>query len=241
MKKYIAFVLALVYVLSLVGCAGKSDGTTSSEHKSFEFENVSKLIVISVDGKRFEVNDTDTVRQITENIESIRFEKGESSENTNGFGPFIQWYDTNDNLIESVSVMGEQTIIHNGFFWTATDGSIDAELLERVFTEISEETEISDDENGLSGTALYGVSAEVIEVLENGRCEVKVIGEDQNFAIGDIIIINYDHTNGEVEESSLKTGDIIAITYSIFEKTDAVYEITPGQIDLMDLVFFGIY
>lgn len=38
MKKYIALVFALVCVLSLVGCAGKSDGTTPVEHKNFEFE-----------------------------------------------------------------------------------------------------------------------------------------------------------------------------------------------------------
>lgn len=38
MKKYIALIFALVCVLSLVGCTGKSDGTTPVEHKNFEFE-----------------------------------------------------------------------------------------------------------------------------------------------------------------------------------------------------------
>lgn len=137
MKKYIVFVFALVYVWSLVGCTNKSDGTTSSVHR-FAFENVSKLVVISVDGKRFEVTDTDTVQQITENIESIQFEKGESSENTNGFGPFIQWYDANDNLMESISVMGEQTIIYDGFFWTATDGNIDEAVLNEILRNVNQ-------------------------------------------------------------------------------------------------------
>lgn len=120
-RKYVVFVLALACVWRLVGCADKSGGTTTSGYKNFEAENVSKLIVISVEGKRFEVTDTDTVRKITENIESIQFEKGESSENTNGFGPFIQWFDTNDNLIERISVMAEEIIIYDGFFGTDTD------------------------------------------------------------------------------------------------------------------------
>lgn len=35
MKKYIALVLAIICVLSLVGCASESSGTTPSEHKNF--------------------------------------------------------------------------------------------------------------------------------------------------------------------------------------------------------------
>ena len=56
MKKYIALILALACVLSLAGCAGKSDGIISSRYKSFELGNASNLVVISVDGKRFEFN-----------------------------------------------------------------------------------------------------------------------------------------------------------------------------------------
>lgn len=82
-----------------------------------------------------------------------------------------------------------------------------------------------------SGTALFGVSAEVIEVIENGRCEVKVIGEDENFAKDDVIIINYNYVNGIPENGSLKMGDIIAITYSSFEKVGTVYEITTSEIE----------
>ena len=70
----------------------------------------------------------------------------------------------------------------------------------------------SDNENELSGTTLYGLTAEVVEVLEDDQYEVKVTGEDQNFAKGDIVIINYYASDG-FEDNSLKIGDIIAITY----------------------------
>lgn len=67
MKKYMALVLSLFCVLSLSGCASKLGGTISSAHKSFELGNVSKLTVISVDGKRFEVNDTDKLAREYQN------------------------------------------------------------------------------------------------------------------------------------------------------------------------------
>ena len=85
-----------------------------------------------------------------------------------------------------------------------------------------------------SSATQYGVIAEVVEVLENGKYEVKITGEDENFSLGDIVIINYDFTVGGAEQSLLKTGDSIAITYSTFEKTDTVYEITPGQIEIVE-------
>lgn len=79
----------------------------------------------------------------------------------------------------------------------------------------------------------YGIIAEVAEILEDGQYKVEVTGGDENFAIGDIVIINYDYTDGEAEKTSLKIGDNIAITYSAFEKTDTDDIITPGQIKVI--------
>ena len=138
MKKISAGILSFALITAFAGC---SSDAGSDNFKSFEFENVSKMMVISVDGKRFEVTDTDMVQKITENIESVRFEKGRSNKNLNGFGPFVQWYDTNDELIESISVMGDQTIIYDGFLWTAENGNIDVELFQKVFTEVSDKGE----------------------------------------------------------------------------------------------------
>ena len=186
MKKCIAFVLAVFCVLSLVGCSGQPDRTTSSDNIKFVFGNISKLTVISVSGERFEVTDIDTVRQITENIESIRFDKGESNENYNGFGPFIQWYDANDNLIDSISVMGEQTIMYDGFFWTAADGNIDEAIINEILGKVNQtdtegggnistaEAEGTDDTQLLSG-----LNSRVIEtVLENDESEGAITASD---------------------------------------------------------------
>lgn len=95
----------------------------------------------------------------------------------------------------------------------------------------SKPDEIISDENEIPSTALYGVSAEVMEVFENGRCEVKVIGADQNFVQNDIVSVNYDKI--APENSALKMGDIIAITYSTYEKTETIYEITTNIIEFV--------
>ena len=95
----------------------------------------------------------------------------------------------------------------------------------------SKQEGIVSDENEISSTALYGVSAEVMEVFENERCKVKVIGADQNFASNDIVNVNYDKI--VPENSVLKMGDIIAITYSTYEKTETIYEITTNIIEII--------
>ena len=62
---------------------------------------------------------------------------------------------------------------------------------------------------------------------------IKITGEDKNFIIGDIVTINCKNINDSSNAPMLKIGDIIAITYSHYEKTSFSYEITPGQIHLI--------
>lgn len=84
-------------------------------------------------------------------------------------------------------------------------------------------------------TTEYGILGEVLEVLENGQYKVKITGEDQNFANGNIVILTpgFSYVTEGLEESYLKTGDIIAVTYSEFSKTEKAYEITPNQIEII--------
>ena len=84
-----------------------------------------------------------------------------------------------------------------------------------------------------SNTPVYGVLAEIIEISSDGKYQVKITGEDKNFIIGDIVTINCKNINDSSNAPMLKIGDIIAITYSRYEKTSFSYEITPGQIHLI--------
>lgn len=55
MKKLTAFIMALTCVLGLAGC---------SSTKTFEMEDVQKIDLISVDGKKAEISDTDALNEL---------------------------------------------------------------------------------------------------------------------------------------------------------------------------------
>ena len=93
-----------------------------------------------------EVTDEDIIQQITDNITSIQFERGESSEDTNGFGSMISWYDTNGDMVETISVMSDDTIIYNSYFWTAMNGSIDMEVINDVLSTILEANQAGEED-----------------------------------------------------------------------------------------------
>lgn len=120
MKKTITAVFALFCLVGmLAGCL--------SITQSFLIETPQKIVITSISGEKIEIVDEDMIQQITKNITSIQFKRGESSRDMNGFGPIVSWYDSNDDVIETISVTGKNTIMYNNYFWMAVDGSIDIE------------------------------------------------------------------------------------------------------------------
>ncbi len=126
MKRRIAPVLLLTALLLFAGC--------SQDLKKFDIDinDIQKVVLISVDGERTDISDEGVIAQITNNIASIQFKKEGSAEKTNGFGPIVQWYDREGELVEVVSVMGEQTVIYENYFWEAVDGTIDTALYDEL-------------------------------------------------------------------------------------------------------------
>ena len=92
------------------------------------------MVITSLSGKKTEITEEETIRQVTDHMASIQFERGRSSKDTNGFGPFISWYDSNGDLIESLSVMGDDTILYDDHFWKAVDGDTGMEDIYAVLS-----------------------------------------------------------------------------------------------------------
>lgn len=73
---------------------------------------------------------------------------------------------------------------------------------------------------------MYGVLAQVEEVLGSGQYRVKITGGDENFAPGDRVLLRWEGQDAP----GLKAGDTVAVTYSQFKKTGGDWVITPGQV-----------
>ena len=69
----------------------------------------------------------------------------------------ISWYNSNGDVIETISVMSNDTIIYNNYFWTSINGSIDMEVINTILS-----TDIS---------LLDGVTMEVTECSDTSDCQ----------------------------------------------------------------------
>lgn len=129
MKKLVTLIFTLLCLICMVvlgGCSPKTLG--------FTIDKPEKVTITSISGEKIEVVDKDMIQQITDNITSIQFERGKSSKDTNGFGPIITWYDSNGDVIETLSVMSEDEIMYNDYFWTVADGRINVESINNILS-----------------------------------------------------------------------------------------------------------
>lgn len=83
----------------------------------------------------------------------------------------------------------------------------------------------------LSGT----VHAQVVKTIGTGRCTVRVTGEDENFAQGDVIRVNYGGIRSNAGEADvpLSAGDLVSVPYTGVEKIGNEYEVTAPYVEIV--------
>lgn len=130
MKKLIAIVLALACVLSLVSCGDKD--------LTFDIGEASKINIKSgLTGDEVNIADNEFIESITENINSLRFEKTSAADGKVGYVYMLTWFDIEDKQIASITVTDENgyQISHDGYYYKAGDDrSIDIELIAEMFS-----------------------------------------------------------------------------------------------------------
>ena len=95
MKKIVATILTIVYVLGLVGC--------SSKKLTFDIGDASQIKIISgLTGDEAIITDEDTIKNITQNINSLTFEKTDK-EALPGYAYMLTWM--NEECIEFASII----------------------------------------------------------------------------------------------------------------------------------------
>ena len=77
----------------------------------------------------------DSVRQSTDNMTSLTFERGISSKTTTGWGYHLRWYNDQDREIENITIMRDNTIEYRDYFWITSDGGINIFLLNDLIKE----------------------------------------------------------------------------------------------------------
>ena len=128
MKKYIALVLVLVCVLGLVGCSDKN--------MTFDIGTANKINIKSgLTGDEVNIADNEFIQSITENINSLRFEKTSKVNEKVGYAYMLTWFDTEDNQIARITITEENgyQISHDGYYYkVGADLCIDITLINEL-------------------------------------------------------------------------------------------------------------
>ena len=128
MKKYIALVLALVCVLGLAGCSDKN--------MTFDIGTANKINIKSgLTGDEVNIADNEFIQSITENINSLRFEKTSTTDGKVGYAYMLTWFDTDDNQIARITITDENgyQISHDGYYYkVGADLNIDTALIDEM-------------------------------------------------------------------------------------------------------------
>lgn len=115
-KKIILFITFL-----FVGC---------HSYMQFHITQSQKIMVTSGNtGESVEIKDISLIEDITNQFNSLRFEKQQSSENYTGWDYQISWYDNDNHIVEEITILDQDTINYNHDFYVVIEGSIDVELL----------------------------------------------------------------------------------------------------------------
>lgn len=127
MKRRTELLLALVCALVLAGC-----GLV----RTFQIGEAARMTLTSgTTGERVELTDPEVIREVTDNIVSIRFRRCGSSRDSSGWSYALRWYDAGGALLEDMVILNSGMIDVDGWFWAADGGGVDTALLEGLLEE----------------------------------------------------------------------------------------------------------
>jgi len=124
-KKRFSLLALLLCLCALIGCAPQKLGIGKA---------ATLTVFAGETGQKITLADADTIRAITENLNSLSFERGKRA-NIDGYRYTLTWYDAEGNVIESLVVQSESEIIRDKHLYhNTTEGStIDLSLLDALF------------------------------------------------------------------------------------------------------------
>jgi len=127
-KKIAAIVICLVLALSLVACSDKN--------LTFDIGVASRVHIKSgLTGDEVNITDSELIKSITADINSLTFIKTSSSEGEVGYAYMLTWFDAADKQIAQITITeenGYQISYEGNYYKVGADLNINIELFDKM-------------------------------------------------------------------------------------------------------------
>jgi len=106
----------------------------ADETKTFELENISKIVLKSgTSGETIEITDDEEIQTVVQFFADNEFEKYEYNDYSVGWSYSLEFYQ-DDNQVEHILVAGKGTLSYEGYFYDAAGEVIDTEYLDKLLS-----------------------------------------------------------------------------------------------------------
>lgn len=125
MKKLILLIIILALPLALGGCF------VASTH--LEIGEADKIVLRSGnDGSSVEITDSGDIGHITENINTLRFEKVNTDKVYDGWSYDITWYGADGEPVDSMTIISGNRVQYNDTYYDSLGATVDTAFLDRL-------------------------------------------------------------------------------------------------------------
>lgn len=132
MKKFATLVFVCAFMVLLAGCSSEKEG------RSLEIPTAEKIVLRSeAAGALAEITDAEDIRRITEDFNSLQYEKGEPGEDLTGWSYWLEWYNGSE-PIESIVVMTPQRIHYEECFYSVSGGELDTAFFDEMLEKLAD-------------------------------------------------------------------------------------------------------
>lgn len=121
-------IIGALFIIAVIGLVG-----IFSKNMTFDIGEAAKINIKSgLTGEETNIADNEFIKDITENINSLRFEKTSSTDGKVGYAYMLTWYDADNTQIACVTITDENgyQISHDGYYYkVGADLNIDMESI----------------------------------------------------------------------------------------------------------------
>lgn len=136
MKKKIIVLVSIAIIGIMVAIVALVINYFATYNMTFDIGTAAKINIKSgLTGEEVNIADNEFIKDITENINSLRFEKTSSTDGKVGYAYMLKWYDADGAEIADITITDENgyQISHDGYYYkVGADLNINIELIDEM-------------------------------------------------------------------------------------------------------------